>query len=67
MATNKKKPKPFVSSYSIQPKVGYEIGDVARDRPQRLIDNIKFQNYISRFLVNFDMAIEFRKFVTLSA
>jgi hypothetical protein len=56
-----------VTSYSFRPKVGYEIGDVIRDRPERLLDNISFQDRISRFLINFDMAVEFKRLVTISA
>ncbi|MFN7938353.1 MAG: hypothetical protein U0R19_33805 [Bryobacteraceae bacterium] len=63
-----KNKKPFLlTSYYFRPKVGYEIGDVVRDRPQRLIENINFQDYISRFLATFDMALEFKRQITLSA
>jgi hypothetical protein len=66
LAANQKK-RFLLTAYSLRPKVGYEIGDVVRDRPERLIKNINFQDYISRFLINFDMAVEFRHCLTLSA
>jgi hypothetical protein len=64
----KKQGKPFlVTSYSFTPKVGYEFGDVVRDRPGRLLENIAFQDKISRFLAEASFAIEFKRVVTLSA
>lgn len=66
LAANDKKTF-LVTAYSFRPKIGYEIGDVIRDRPERLLDNVNFQDRISRFLIDFDMAIEFHRVVTLSA
>lgn len=58
---------PFITAYSFKPSVGYEIGDVIRDRPQRLIENINFQDYLSRFLIDFSMAVELKQYLTISA
>ncbi len=62
-----RKTNPFLTAYAIRPSTGYEIGDVVRDRPDRLSANIYFQDYISRYLLNLDVMLEFKRFVTLSA